>query len=68
MLSMRSMPRLYSEDERGKLVGCESFASQQGRGHGTRATTIVESRYQATASEAIEDFMCAVVTVIFNSV
>jgi hypothetical protein len=29
-------------------------------------TSAVGSRYQATASEASEDFMCAVVTVIFG--
>jgi hypothetical protein len=48
-----------------KLVSCESVASQQGHGHGTRALFIIRSRYQAMTSEYIEDLMCAIVTVIF---
>jgi hypothetical protein len=41
-------------------------AVQRGLEPGNRETTVVKSRYLATTTEDREDFMCAVVTVIFG--
>jgi hypothetical protein len=37
---------------------CEPVAIQQGHEHGSRGIFIVRSRYQATTSEHIEDYVC----------
>jgi hypothetical protein len=66
VFSMRSIPGLYSEHERGKLVSCEPVAIQQGREYGSKGIYIVGSRYQETTVEDIEVFMFAAVTVIFR--
>jgi protein-L-isoaspartate O-methyltransferase len=55
---MRSVPRLYSEDHREKLiiheVGVGGYQS-------AILSCIVRRRYQATTSEDIEDLVFAVV-------
>jgi hypothetical protein len=46
----------------------EKLVAEVGDSSGTRGrgTSAVRSRYQATVSEDTEDFMCAIVTVIFG--
>jgi hypothetical protein len=44
-------------------VRSEKLVAEAGESSGTSA---VESRYQATASEDWEDFLCALVTVIYG--
>jgi hypothetical protein len=45
-------------------VSWKSGASQQGHEYGSRRIFTVTNHYQAMTSEDIEDFMCAVGTVI----
>jgi hypothetical protein len=54
VFSMRSVSGLYSEDQREKSVGGRSRRL-------AGLSYIISSRYLATISSQIEDFMCAVV-------
>jgi hypothetical protein len=47
------------------VVRRENLAAEAGEAEGGRGTLTIENRYQATASVDLEDFMCAVVTLIF---
>jgi hypothetical protein len=66
MISMQSVPRLHSEDHQEKLASRES---EVGVGsHQCRfLSCIVRHCYQASTSEDIENFMCAVVIMIYTA-
>jgi hypothetical protein len=52
---------LEGRELRLSVGSCETVASRQRREHGRRRIHIVGIRYQATASESMEDLACAVV-------
>jgi hypothetical protein len=65
MFSTQSIPRLHNEDQMGKPVRQQSV-----RGWSqclVALSCIVSSCYIEMASEQIEDFMCAVATVIYRA-
>jgi hypothetical protein len=47
-------------------VSCEPVAILQRREYGTERIFIARSRYEATTNKNIEDFVYAVITVIFE--